>query len=164
MPSFLLALQVAQTPLAAGHDLHLVVRAVHVLAVAVLLGGAIVAWLALRQFDRSRQARPAREVAMAYEWSFWGAIGLLVMTGVGNLGAFGSVLPDGTTAWGRTLTGKLALALAFLLGSMIRTLAVTAWAGRTNGRTMPDGLRASYAATAAVLVVLLALAEVLAHG
>lgn len=149
--------------LAAGHGLHLLVRSLHVLAVTVLLGGAVFAWLALRRFDRPREGSAARDVAVAYEWLFWGAVGVLVMTGVGNLGAFAPNLPDGGTAWGRTLSLKLAVVIAFLLGSVVRTLGVSAWS-RGEARAVPDGIRTSYAATTAALVVLLALAEVLAHG
>lgn len=158
------ALQVVPTPLAAGTDLHLLVRSLHVLAVTVLLGGAVFAWIVLHRFDRPRQASAAREVATAYEWLFWGAVGVLVMTGVGNLGALAPTLPDGATAWGRTLALKLALALAFVLGSVVRTLAVAGWSRHPSARSVPEGIRTSYAATTATLVVLLALAEVLAHG
>jgi hypothetical protein len=65
------------------------IRAVHVAAMALLLGGATLLWLASWR-KRSEEGEPASWLlflAQRYELLFWGAIGLSVMTGVGNLGA-----------------------------------------------------------------------------
>ena len=68
----------------------LIVRWLHVAAMAVMLGGAaLVTWLAMR----SSRAVIA-ETAVRYEQLFWAGLGVIVMTGVGNLGAFGLALPQ----------------------------------------------------------------------
>jgi hypothetical protein len=98
--------------------------------------------------------------ATAYEWLFWGALAALVATGVGNLGALAPALPRGR--WGAVLAIKLALVLAVLAGSALRTLAVCRL--RAGGAARPGALRRWYGATALALAGLVALAEVLAHG
>ncbi len=139
----------------------LLVRGVHVLAVAVALGGALLTWLSLRT-----DADPT--LATVYEWLCWGALGVVAMTGVGNLGALAPAVPGPDTSWGLTLVVKLVAVVGFLALSVARTGAVVrARADRDDSPAVASsgaGLRALYAATAGYLVVLLALAEVLAHG
>lgn len=172
--------------------LHLVVRLVHVLGMAVLLGGAALAWDAFRgagDHDASADAPDgtdadgndadddsegagesgsgALRLAGHYEWVFWAAMGLLVVTGVGNLGALGP--PGPGTRWGTVLTAKLLVVTAFVLGSFLRTLAVVdlrarASTGPADGADGRRFCRRAYAATAWSLVAVVALAEVLAHG
>jgi hypothetical protein len=93
-------------------------------------------------------------------------MGLLVVTGVGNLGALGP--PGPATRWGTVLTGKLLVVTAFVLGSFLRTLAVADLRRLSTGdAAAPRGrrfCRRAYAATAWTLVAVVALAEVLAHG
>lgn len=143
------------------------VRALHLLAVTVLLGGAGLTWLQFRRVAGSGDETSAVALAESYEWLFWVAAGLVALTGVGNLGAMAPAIPT-EGAWAATLVVKLALLLLFLVASVWRTLVVV----RTRG-VAADGsassrslgvLRWSYAGTTAVLVTLLALAEVLAHG
>lgn len=149
--------------------LSLAVRTVHVLAMAALLGGAVATWLVAREGLADPLA-----VAARYEWAFWGAVGVLVATGVGNLGALGP--PGPGSAWGRTLTWKLGLVAAFVLGSLVRTLAVvraTGGAGVGDATATPAAdaqseartfTRRAYALTAWAVLALVVLAEVLAHG
>lgn len=141
---------------------HLAVRWLHVLGMALALGGALLAWASLR-LDLSSPA--ALAVATAYERLFWGAMGLLVMTGVGNLGALAPSIPGGE--WRTTLSLKLLVVVVLLLGSFVRTLLVVDArdACRTSPETTDTGLLChSYAVTALLFGSALVLAEVLAHG
>lgn len=135
-------------------SLHLAIRTVHVLAMSLLVGGAVGVWIAAR-----RSLDDLYALATGYEWAFWAGLGVLVLTGVGNLGALGA--PGPATRWGRVLLVKLALVTLFVLGSAVRTLAVartdrsiplTAWSER------------AYGLTTLALLALVVLAEVLAHG
>lgn len=132
------------------------IRWVHVVAMAAALGGAfLVTWLTWRA-----SADRALDVAVRYEQLFWAAAGLLVMTGVGNLGAFGAGLPEPATEWGRTFTTKLWLIAALVALSLPRSLTVL----RAAAASAPgESLRTVYAATTAALAVIVALAISLAH-
>lgn len=92
-----------------SQSLHLAIRTVHVLAMALLVGGAAGLWAAARRTPDDLHA-----LATGYEWLFWAALGVLVLTGVGNLGALGA--PGPATRWGQVLLAKLALVTAFVLG------------------------------------------------
>ncbi|MCT9094422.1 hypothetical protein [Haloarchaeobius sp. HME9146] len=146
----------------------LLVRLLHLLAVTVLVGGAVVVWLAFRRDSRDtddadRTAEHLLPTAASYEWLFWGALGVVVMTGVGNLGALAPAVPTTETRWGAVLALKLAVLLGFVLFSMARSLAVV----RVRRLGLPGSeatLTRAYGLTAGVLVLLLSLAEVLAHG
>jgi uncharacterized membrane protein len=138
--------------------LHLVVRFLHVLGMAVLLGGALLAWYAVRAVPRE-----SLPVATGYEWVFWASLGVMVVTGVGNLGAAG--VPAPATRPGTILTAKLLSVLAVVVGSFLRTLVVLELRAHADPR-LADAvlLRRLYAVTAGALLVVVALAEVLAHG
>ena len=133
--------------------LHLLVRTVHVLGMVALLGGSAFAWYAIRSGD-------SPSLPVRYEWLFWGAMGAMLVTGVGNLGALGA--PGPGTRWGTILTVKLAFVTAFVVGSALRTLVVVRL--RERGSTATGALRQLYGATTLALLVLVVLAEVLAHG
>lgn len=136
----------------------LAIRWVHVLAMAVLLGGAVVTWGTFRTTEE-----PPPGAAETYEWLFWLAAGLVVMTGVGNLGSLAPFVPGPNTSWGLTFALKLVAVVGLLVGSVVRTLAVLRGAGAERpsaGRRLGE----SYAATSGYLFVLVALAVVLAHG
>jgi uncharacterized membrane protein len=137
--------------------LHLLVRTVHVLGMVVLLGGSASVWNALR-------SDPDPGSLVRYEWLFWGTTGAMLVTGVGNLGALGA--PGPATRWGTVLTVKLALVLAVVVGSAVRTLAVERLRIRGDGALAAarDPLRRLYAATTVALLAVVVLAEVLAHG
>lgn len=135
-------------------DVHVAVRAAHLLAMGVMLGGsALCAWTLL---CRAPDAGP---LLRGYEAAFWGALGVSVATGVGNLGAFGEGLPAVSSPWGGALSWKLSLALAGLPLSALRTLLSL----RPPERARP-ALLALHAATLVGLVAAVLLAEVMAHG
>lgn len=144
---------------------HLAVRWIHVLAMATLFGGAVLCWGLLRRDDVRRRS-PWLRVAATYEWLFWAGAGLVVLTGIGNLGALAPALPAPGTAWGAAFSVKLAGVLALLLGSLVRTVGVV-WLLRTPTRPPMAALyrlATGYGATAFLLVGVVAAAEVLAHG
>lgn len=147
---------------------HLVVRWVHVLSMATLFGGAVLCWASLRRTDGLASSAAARDLAASYEWLFWAGAGLLVLTGVGNLGALSPTIPGPGTRWGATFSVKLLGVVGLFLGSVVRSLGVVRLqvAGST-GRPIDDvadRLRLAYAGTAGYLLVVVLLAEVLAHG
>lgn len=141
--------------------LSLVVRFVHVLGMAVVLGGALFAWDGFRSGPTG--ADPLRR-ATRYEWAFWGVLAAMLVTGIGNLAAVGA--PPPATNWGTVFSVKLLLVLALAVGSFLRTLLVL----RLGSERQPDStaiaeiLRPWYGATLVALVVLVSLGEALAHG
>ena len=149
------------------HLTHLAVRWVHLLGMAALFGGAVLAWGMLRRDALRETPAAALHVAAAYEWLFWAGAGLLVLTGVGNLGAIAPAIPGPGTPWGTTFSVKIVGVLGLLLGSLVRTLGVVGLIERAPLRLAPvefDRLRVGYAATALYLLGVVLLAEVLAHG
>ncbi|MDQ2073250.1 CopD family protein [Haloarcula sp. H-GB4] len=138
------------------------IRTLHVLAMAALVGGTTVLWYSYRS-GAIDSLVPARQ----FEWLFWGGVGVLVLTGVGNLGALGP--PGPGTDWGRTLLAKLTIVVVLVGGSVVRTLLLVRAGDRVN--TFDDlppaiqrTLSRAYGATAAILLGIVVLAEVLAHG
>jgi hypothetical protein len=128
---------------------------------AIALGGALlVAVIVFTRHDRAG----ALTAALAYERLFWAAAGVLVMTGVGNLGAFGRALPEPRTEWGSALTVKLVAVAVLLVISLPRTLAVLRLeSSAIGGVAVRDPLRAVYGVTLGLLAVIVFIAEVLAH-
>jgi len=147
------------------HVLHVAMRWLHVAAMATAFGGAIsVLALSARPGVTSSSAIVA--VAVRYEWLFWGAAGVLAMTGIGNLAAFGAALLGPATSWGATLLLKLGSVLGLVVLSLPRSLAVAridASIG-ANAQASVAVLRNLYGATTGAFGVLLALAVWLAHG
>jgi hypothetical protein len=98
-----------------------------------------------------------------YEWGFWCAMGLIAMTGVGNLGAFGANLPEPSTDWGRRLAMKLAVVMLLLALSGLRTLMLIL----ARASEAPSaGLRALgglYGATVVLTAAVIGMAVALAH-
>jgi len=128
---------------------------------AAILGGALLVWwLGVRR--DGAEGRTVVDVAERYEWIFWAAIGVQVMTGVGNLGAFGDALPPSDSAWGTKLIVKLVAVLALAILSVPRTIAVVAMAGDNAPR--PRLLSALYGGTTVMVVAIAGLAVWLAHG
>ncbi|WP_224333720.1 hypothetical protein [Haloprofundus halobius] len=155
-----------------SHPTALLVRLLHVTGVGVAVGGAVLTWAASRRAvstGRVDAARTALSVAETYEWLFWGALGAIVASGVGNLGSLGLAVSGLETTWGTTLGVKLGLLAAFLAGSAGRTLFVSFAAGRSGADAAPvtattRRLRTAYAVTSVVLLALVGFGEVLAHG
>lgn len=124
---------------------------------SVAFGGAfLVAWLSWRTRD------DVVETALRYEQAFWAAAGVLVMTGIGNLGAFGVSLLEPGTAWGTTFVAKLWLVAALIAVSLPRSLVVALLASQAQPQTVD--LRPVYTITTALFAAIVALAMVLAHG
>lgn len=122
------------------------VRAAHVLAQGVLLGGALAVWALAGRGE-------ARDAARLYEWAFWAAAGVSVLTGVGNAAVHGLRGGLGTT-WGALFAVKLALVLAGLAVAAYRTLALA------HGRVW----RAGYGLTALGVAAATVMGSVMAHG
>ncbi|MEA2662197.1 MAG: hypothetical protein QOH08_1769 [Chloroflexota bacterium] len=136
----------------------LAIRYVHVAAMATVFGGAfLVTWIAWRG-----PADRIADIAIRYEQLFWGAAGVLVMTGVGNLGALGPALPAPGSAWGATFLTKLLVVALLVAISLPRSLAVIDLAG--GARPARRALRTIYGVTTGALAVVVALALQLAHG
>jgi uncharacterized membrane protein len=145
------------------------VRFIHVGAVSFLLGGALLIAL-LFLFLRSRPVNAGDgvllELVKVYEWAFWAAVAMVVVTGLGNLARFGEGLPEPDSEWGQDLTLKLLLVLAFLMLSLVRTFSVALVLLQDAGSRLEscsNGLARLYWLTAALLAGVLASAVALAH-
>lgn len=138
-------------------------RYVHVAAIALVAGGAMLACLVCMWPAASGHAAAA--VAVVYEWTFWTAAGLVALTGISNLGLKGDGLLDARTTWGAALTTKFALVLTMLALSFVRTEVVRRWHG--SARDAPPTARALavlYAGTAATILSIAWIGLGLAHG
>jgi hypothetical protein len=125
---------------------------------ATILGGALlVAWLA------AHGPRPAiLEVAVRYEQLFWLALGVIVMTGVGNLGAFGLALPAPSTVWGGMFVAKITAVVLLVALSLPRSLVIARLAGGADAPAKT--ICWLYGATAGGVAAIAAFAVWLAHG
>jgi uncharacterized membrane protein len=146
-------------------------RWIHVAAMAVIFGGSILMWAAARRYRSGSEDLPGSDALLLlsrqYEWLFWGGLGLLALTGIGNLGNFGANLPDPISAWGGRLLAKLTLVLLLALFSAIRTWVV---AGLGAGAEDPPSSKTAsllqnfYGGTSLFIVVILVLAVSLSHA
>ncbi len=153
-----------------AHFLSLLVRWIHVIFMAILLGGAALLWSWRFRPNVIGQALPASaflSVAERYEGLAWLGIGLLVLTGIGNLAAFREGLPGWNTPWGNKLIAKLLSYLFFMIFSLFRSMVVVRL-GMDSGEaeSSPNWrlLRFFYAGTALFAILILFLAVWLAHG
>src|SRR5437773_10320847 len=105
------------------HLLHVAIRWVHVAAMATAFGGAV-SVLALAIRPGSLAAGAVVGVALRYEWIFWAAAGVLAMTGIGTLAAFGADPSGPSTPWGATLVPKPGPVPALVAFCLPRPLAV----------------------------------------
>ena len=150
------------------------IRWVHVVSMAFLFGGAVLLWLLSMKSKIPRESgnESGKEglvlaAAEKYEWLFWFVIGLIVMTGVGNLGVFGSGIPDRHTVWGWKLAIKLFAVMIFILLSLLRTLLITYLSAVGNRViSVPEQkiVRDIYAGTSLFSAALIFLALSLPHG
>jgi len=149
------------------HALHLAIRWLHVAAMATAFGGALTVFALSARTRTGALDSALVEVALRYEFMFWLAAGVLAMTGIGNLAAFGTGLPLSRTDWGMTFVLKLGFVLGLIVLSLPRTLAV-ARLRRSASRLPTEALRsrlgAMYGGTGAAFAVALGLAVWLAHG
>lgn len=99
---------------------------VHVLSMALILGGA--AMLSVPRIVQEEKEPVAKasyfRFAKIYEWFFWGAASVVVATGIGNLGAFGSHLPEPNSPWGYRFGWKMIAVVILWFASMWRTTLV----------------------------------------
>ncbi|MGH8103635.1 MAG: hypothetical protein ACREJQ_03840 [bacterium] len=150
-------------------SLTFIVRWVHVVSMAVILGGVGLVW---SMAPKSRSETPITfavflRAAEKYEWLFWGAFGLIVMTGVGNLGAFGNAVPDPYSSWGRIFSIKISIVFAFILVSVVRGLVAAGLSASDAGALNPRGCRllsGLYGVTLLLVAAILLAAEELSHG
>jgi uncharacterized membrane protein len=146
------------------------VRFIHVGAVSFLLGGALLIAL-LFLFLRSRPVNDSGdgvllELVKVYEWAFWAAVAMVVITGLGNLARFREGLPNPASEWGQDLMLKLLLVLSFLMVSLVRTFSVALVLLQDAGSRLDscfNVLPRLYWLTAALLAGVLASAVALAH-
>lgn len=146
-------------------------RWVHVAAMAVIFGGSILLWAAARRYRSLSEDQPGGKALLLlskqYEWFFWGGLGLLALTGIGNLGNFGANLPGPISPWGGRLLTKLTLVLLLALFSAIRTWVV---AGLGAGAEDPPSAKTAsmlqklYGGTSLFIIVILLLAVSLSHA
>ena len=156
------------------HFLSFLIRWAHVGSMAFLLGGAILVWGLSSKSDALDQGGHNRLLIFAaekYEMFFWVAMGIQVITGIGNLGAFGAALPDASTAWGVKLTIKLLAVLIFFVLSLLRTFLFTrlsaclsAAGNGTISMPLSKIFQGFYGGTVLALAAILILAVYLAHG
>jgi uncharacterized membrane protein len=144
--------------------LSLGIRTLHLLAVAIIVGGATLVAASAR-LEQSQ----APALAATYEWLFWASFGVIVLTGIGNLGAVGA--PPPATGWGQAFLLKLSLVLVFTVGSVIRTLAFIrpgkpqdAEGSDPDPPTSTAWIRTAYGLTLALLLGVFVIGEVMAHG
>lgn len=150
-----------------SHTLSYLTRLIHVASMAALLGGSWSIWylLAFRAEDGASEV--SSSALLRFEILAWIALGLLALTGIGNLGAFGAFLPASNSVWGSKLIAKLALVLILFLVSLYRSLAVVALRSQAQVAGSPvlfQRLRALYAVTGLLGAAVLTLAVSLSHG
>ena len=140
------------------HVIALAIRWLHIVAMATMLGGAaLVSWLTTNTASGALVG-----VAVRYEQLFWLGIGVVVMTGVGNLGSFGLSLPPPITTWGDRFVLKITLVALLVAFSLPRSLVVARIASGAHASTVM--LRWLYGATAGGIAAIAGLAVWLAHG
>ncbi|MDX1748129.1 MAG: hypothetical protein R3324_19520 [Halobacteriales archaeon] len=142
--------------------LSLLVRWVHVLSMALLLGGAVSVWWMFRTAPTDALGLRIAAAA-AYERLFWLGLGLLVATGVGNLGAMAPAIPT-SGPWAEMFVGKLGLVIVLVVLSLGRSLGLNRVQSGSRSVRRVRPIRHAYAMTAILLVGIVAVAEVLAHG
>ena len=149
-----------------AHTLSIIYRLLHLVGMAILVGGAVFVAAPTVTGMPERQWRLV-DAAARYEGLFWPIIALQVLTGIGNLGVLGASVPIPTSEWGTFLAIKLTLVLFALFLSLIRTGLVAQLIATPGASLLPPGarlLRSAYLGTALVLGLVVFMAVRLAHG
>lgn len=133
------------------------VRTLHVVSAALAVGIPVA--LALVVHARPDPAVVERLVTPA-ERMQWVALAFLVASGIGNLAVFGGDFPGGE--WATVLFTKLGFVFALVIVSAVRTFFIASVASGPPRHL--ERLGAWYGVTGAFGIVILGLAEVLAHG
>ena len=146
----------------------LLIRWIHVASVANLLGGAflllILAWREIGGATRET-SRSILVLARTYEAVFWVTLGLIVATGIGNLGAFGTALPGTQSAWGVKFIIKMSVVTLLILFSIARSFFIVSLDAHTTDFKSPfQFAQFCYGITAALMIAILFLAVSLAHA
>lgn len=169
--------------------LRITYRLLHLLGMAVLVGGAVaVAMHGSVRDDEQRGVAPRDGVvaggaaraaatpidvrtmlaaAARYERLFWPVLMVQVLTGVGNVGVMGSRAPGTGGPWGDLFGTKLLLVGVVLAASFVRTGVVALRLADPYAGLSARGarvLRIGYGATAVALGVIVLLAIGMAHG
>lgn len=151
-------------------SLPFLIRLIHIAAMALLLGGALLLSALAWKNRKAPDNGPLEELmaaARAYERLFWLPAGLIVLTGIGNLGVFGAGLPGPGTSWGKGFLIKMGGVALLLLISIYRSLLVTG-ARQTHepGRNphSEPALLPLYGGTALILLTIVFLGVWLSHG
>jgi uncharacterized membrane protein len=150
-----------------SYGLWFTVRYVHVASMTVLAGGALTMCTLCLASTTPVEAEPAWAAAPAYEWTFWSIIGVIVATGVSNLGLKGEGLMGPQTTWGSALSVKLGLVLLLIAVSLLRSDFVIRCAMATHRRATARAralLATLYGLTLALVLAALWIGLGLAHG
>ena len=149
------------------HFLSFWIRWIHVISMAFMLGGVMLLFALVIDSHKTERNSFLLVIARKYESFFWLAIGVQVITGIGNIGSFGAGIPSVTSDWGIKLLLKLIFVVLFVLLSLVRTLLATRLESNKNPiawRTTREVLKSMYSLTAIVLGAIVLMAEALAHG
>ena len=137
---------------------------------AFLFGGSTFLWSLFRRL-KDAQTLEDRQILLqaveVFERNSWIASGLIVLTGIGNLGVFGAGLPSKNTEWGTMLAIKLVTVLLFILFSLLRTMLILRIRLPIEHSWPLPLLRLLirlYASTALFLLLIIVQALSLAHG
>jgi uncharacterized membrane protein len=159
--------------------LTLPLRTLHVLGAGVLIGAAATLWYAFRPVAEGEVVTGhSIRLARAYEWTFWAIIAVLIVSGIGNVAAYGRGIPGPASEWGLVLAVKLIGVVGLLVLSVVRSLLVdrATSQGAAGVESSDRGseadrdailahrLRGIYALTGLYVAGIVVLAEVLAHG
>jgi uncharacterized membrane protein len=155
----------------------------HILAAAIWIGGMVFLGLVLVPVIRGRDFAPVRtallyQTGLRFRWAGWFVLGLLVVTGIFNVGFRGytwAALFDGTLwqgAWGHVLAWKMVLVGFVLVVSAVHDFYLGPRATRllAENPEAPEAQRlrrtASYIGRLMLLasLVILALAVMLVRG
>lgn len=100
--------------------IYLIIRWIHVVAVALVLG-AVVFEMLLWFFHNQKGGQIEVGIIQLNNMVLWIALGIVILTGASNLGAFGEAVPNPESIWGKLFIGKMIGVAIFLGLSFIRS-------------------------------------------